>query len=56
MWFQDPLTNFFQPTDRACPGTHVPLTRQSDSIHVGPDGRLVVPEGVATATVVPFSH
>jgi hypothetical protein len=43
-------------TDRACPGPGVPITRGEDSIHLAPNGELVVPSGAKAPRVVPFSN
>jgi hypothetical protein len=41
-------------TSYACPGSQVPNARGTGSLHVGPDGRLVVPAGATPPTFVPF--
>jgi hypothetical protein len=45
-------------TDVACPGPHVAIPRLGKSVHIGPDGRIVIPEGTKTERleVVPLSR
>lgn len=43
-------------TRLACFGPAVPIPRGNDSLRVGPDGRLVVPEGTTLPRVVPIDR
>ena len=43
-------------TDVACPGPSVPLPRREHSARLGPDGKLVVPDGTTLPTLIPFDH
>jgi hypothetical protein len=38
----------------ACPGPNIPLNRGPQSISIGPDGKLVLPQGVKLPKTVPF--
>lgn len=40
-------------TDYACPGENVPINREN-SLHIDPNGKVVVPDGVSPPTEVPF--
>ena len=42
-------------TDRACPAPGLPGWRGNNTIHISPNGKLVVPAGVQLPTTVPFS-
>jgi Spirocyclase AveC-like len=42
-------------TDRACPGPGIPLPHGLDTIHLSPDGQLVVPPGSTLPTLIPSS-
>lgn len=44
-----------QGTGRACPGPNVPISRGASSIHLGPNGQLVLPDGTPAPNIVPFS-
>lgn len=43
-------------TDRLCPNDALPNDRGSWAIHIGPDGKVVIPKGVKLPRVVPFDR
>lgn len=52
------LTDFLcgAGTNRACPGSGVPIPRGNHSAHLGPRGRLVVPASAQLPRVIPFAE
>jgi Spirocyclase AveC-like len=42
-------------TNIACPGPGIPLFRGNNTVHLDPNGRLVVPAGVTLPRLVPFA-